>query len=711
MPLKLLDFFQTKSKDRLNSSKVAEILLQAQSLRRDGNLVAAAAAFRSILEVDPTHWESVDALAAISSQEGDIEGAIRLYDSLIDRKQDHPEAYYKRANAQNRLARWERALADYDRAIALHAGHTKALCNRGTVLERLGRFEDALASYDRAIALDPSDFMSFYNRGSVLKELQRFEDALASYNKAIALNGDYAEAYVNRGHVLRELRQNEAAVDSYDRAILLRPIYVEAFESRGMCLLAIGRVEEAISSYQRALALEPERKLILGARRHAQMDICDWNDLELDLERIAKGVSAGRPTVVPFIALALFDSAPLQRQAAEIWMRSECPPDDSLGQIPKRPGGERIRVAYFSADFRMHPVSLLTAELYERHDRSKFEIMAFALGPESNDPMRARLVRGFDRFIEVRDRSDRQVASLARELGIDIAVDLGGFTQYSRPKIFALRAAPVQVSYIGYLGTMGAPYMDYLIADPTIIPRERQQDYAEKILYLPSYQVNDSQRHIASRIYSREELGLPQTGFVFSCLNSNYKIHQSTFEIWMRILKRVEGSVLFLYAQNSTAAQNLRKQAHRHGIDTDRIVFGERLPVEYYLARMRSMDLFLDTLPYNAGTTASDALWAGLPVLTCMGQAFAGRVAASLLSAIDLPELITTSPAEYENLAVHLASNPAQLAAIREKLAANRLTTRLFDTDLFTRNLEAAFTVIHERARQHMPPDHVYPGN
>jgi predicted O-linked N-acetylglucosamine transferase (SPINDLY family) len=541
--------------------------------------------------------------------------------------------------------------------------------------------------------------------------MRRFEDALASYDKAIALRSDYAEAYVNRGHVLRELWRNEAAVDSYDRAIQLKPIYAEAFESRGICLLAIGRIEDAISSYQRALALEPERKFVLGTRRHTQMYVCDWNNLESDLERIAKGVSAGRPIVMPFEALGLFDSAPLHRQAAEIWMRNECPPDDSLGQMPERPRGERIRVGYFSADFRMHPVSLLTAELYERHDRSKFEIMAFALGPEANDPMRARLVRGFDRFIDVRDHSDRQVASLARQLGIDIAVDLGGFTRHSRPKIFALRAAPVQISYIGYLGTMGAPYMDYLIADPTIIPRERQQDYAEKILYLPSYQVNDSQRHIANRIFSRKELGLPQTGFVFSCFNTNYKILQSTFETWMRILKRVEGSVLFLYAENSTAAQNLRKQAHHHSIDTDRIVFGERVSVEYYLARMRSMDLFLDTLPYNAGTTASDALWAGLPVLTCTGQAFAGRVAASLLRAIDLPELITTSPAEYENLAVHLASNPAQLAAIREKLAANRLTTRLFDTDLFTRNLEAAFTVIHERAQQHMPPDHVYPAD
>ena len=711
MPLKLLDFFKPKSKDRLASSQVAEILSQAQSLRRDGNLVAAAAAFRSILEMDPTHWESVDAVAAIATQEGDIEGAIRLYDSLIDRKQDNPEPYYKRANAQNRLARWEMALADYDRAIALHAGHAKALCNRGTVLERLGRFEDALASYDRAIALEPNDVVSFYNRGSVLKELQHFEDALASYDKAIALKSDYAEAYVNRGHVLSELRRDAAAIESYDRAILLKPIYGEAFASRGMRLLGIGRVEEAISSYQRALALDPDGKFILGTQRHAQMHVCDWNNLESDLERIAKGVSAGRPIVMPLAALALFDSAPLNRQAAEIWVRSECPPDDSLGQMPERPGGERIRVGYFSADFRIHPVSLLTAELYERHDRSKFEIVAFALGPEANDPMRARLVRGFDRFIEVRDHSDRQVASLARQLGIDIAVDLGGFTQHSRPKIFALRAAPVQISYIGYLGTMGAPYMDYLIADPTIIPRERQQDYAEKILYLPSYQVNDSQRHIANRIFSRKELGLPQTGFVFSCFNANYKILQSTFEIWMRILKRVEGSVLFLYAENSTAAQNLRNQAHRHGIDTDRIVFGERVALEDYLARMRSMGLFLDTLPYNAGATASDALWAGLPVLTCMGQAFAGRVAASLLRAIDLPELITTSPEEYENLAVHLASNPAQLAAIRAKLEANRLTTRLFDTALFTRNLEAAFTVIHERARHHMPPDHVYPGD
>jgi len=351
----------------------------------------------------------------------------------------------------------------------------------------------------------------------------------------------------------------------------------------------------------------------------------------------------------------------------------------------------------------------LTAELFELHDRSRFEITGFAFGPEANDPVRARVATAFDRFIDVRDHSDIEVASLARNIGIDIAVDLGGFTVHSRTKIFALRAAPIQLSYLGYLGTMGAPYMDYLVADSIIIPADRRQDYSEKIIYLPSYQSNDSQRISSERKFTRDELGLPPVGFVYCCFNANYKFTPSTFRSWMRILSRVDGSCLFLYADNPVAQRNLLMQAQRCDIDPRRIVFGERMPVGDYLARLRSMDLFLDTLPYNAGATASDALWAGLPVLSCVGEGFAGRMAASLLHAIKLPELITASPAEYEDLAVRLAENPAKLAVIRQKLMNNRSSALLFDTPLFTKNLESAYTRIYDRWRTNLPPEHVYP--
>jgi predicted O-linked N-acetylglucosamine transferase (SPINDLY family) len=400
----------------------------------------------------------------------------------------------------------------------------------------------------------------------------------------------------------------------------------------------------------------------------------------------------------------------LQRKAAEIWVRETCMADDSLGEIPQRAPHGRIRIGYFSADFREHPVARLVAELIETHDRSRFEVIALSFGPEAQDALRMRLARGFDRFLEVHGKSHLEIAALARSLAVDIAVDLGGYTHNSRPEIFALRAAPIQVGYLGYLGTMGAPWMDYLVADTAIIPAGEQQHYSEKIIYLPSYQVNDSRRRIGTRTFARRELGLPPAGFVFCCLNSIHKITPATFGVWMRIIRRVERSVLFLCTDSQAARRNLLQEAQRRGVDAHRIVFGERLGLEDYLARFRTMDLFLDTLPYNGGTTASDALWAGLPVLTCMGQTFAGRVATSLLMGIDVPELITATAAEYEEKAVELGSNPQRAAELRKKLAANRLTKPLFDSRLFAKHLETAFATIHERYQANLPTAHIHVG-
>ncbi|MBU3578377.1 hypothetical protein ICN24_10285, partial [Polynucleobacter sp. UK-Kesae-W10] len=369
----------------------------------------------------------------------------------------------------------------------------------------------------------------------------------------------------------------------------------------------------------------------------------------------------------------------------------------SLGPIPKRAPASKIRIGYFSADLNNHAVAILTAQLFETHRRDQFEIIAFSLGVDDHSPVRQRMTKAFDQFIDASHMSDMAIAQLARQKGIDIAVDLGGFTGDARMGIFAYRAAPIQLSYIGYLGTLGVPYMDYLIADATIIPPGFESYYCEQIVRLPSYQVNDSQRKIANTVFTRQALGLPQEGFVFACFNNNYKILPATFDRWMRILKATPGSVLFLYAENDWVKSNLQKEAKARGIEPERLVFGERLPADEYLARYQVCDLFLDTLPYNAGTTASDALWAGLPVLTLMGQSFASRVAASLLNAIGLPELITTTPEQYEARAIELALQPETLIAIKAKLAANRLSTPLFDTPLFTKHLESAYQQMYER--------------
>jgi len=440
---------------------------------------------------------------------------------------------------------------------------------------------------------------------------------------------------------------------------------------------------------------------------HAKMKICSWSGLAESLEDISKKVVANERVVNPFPLLALNDDALLHKKCSEIYIQSRYPFNPVLEPISKRPQNQKIRIGYFSADFKNHPVAFLIAELFEIHDRSQFEIYAFSLLKAADD-MGGRLKLAFDHFIEVGNKSDIEIAQLSRGLNIDIAVDLTGITDSSRTGIFSYRAAPIQVNYLGYPGTMGADYIDYIVADKTLIPVESQSCYLEKVVYLSnSYQVNDRKRLISDRQFTKQELGLPENGFVFCCFNNNFKILPATFDGWMRILSTVEGSVLWLLQDNSWVVENLKKEAKKQGIAADRLVFAERLPLPEHLARHRQADLFLDTFPYNAHTTTSDALWAGLPVLTLMGKSFASRVAASLLNAIGLPELITNTQEEYEALAIELAMNPQKLADIKLKLAHNRLTTPLFDTPLFTKNLESAYTKMYECNQNDLGPDHI----
>jgi len=632
--------------------------------------------------------------------------ALASYDRAIELAPNDFVSYYNRGSALKNLERFEDALSSYQGALSLKGDYVVAYINCGNVLQKLKRYEAALANYEKALEFDQGNAAALLGRGVSLASLRRFSEALASYDRAIALDSRYTEAYIDRGIALHEMGQSEAALASYDQAILLDPTFAAAHQARGLSLLNLRQFEAAVASFDRALALEADRRYLRGLRLYAKMQICSWNGLTRELELIVQGIKRGSALCPPLPMLALVDDAALQRATAELWVAHECPPNEALGAIPARQATRKIKVGYFSADFRDHAVASLTAELFEIHDRAKFEVIAFAFGPESNDPVRARLERAFDKFLDVRPYSDIEVARLARQLEIDIAVDLGGFTEHCRTGIFAARAAPVQVGYIGYLGTMGAPYMDYLLSDAAIIPEVQRANFSEKIAYLPSYQANDSQR-TTSRVLSRDDLGLPQRGFVFACFNSNYKIMPATFAAWMRILKRVADSSLYIYSENEIVDRNLRREARELGVDSERIIFGRRMARDAYLARFCAMDLFLDTLPYNAGTTASDALWAGLPVLTCTGQSFAGRVASSLLVAIDLPELITSSFAQYENLAVQLAQEPQRLAQIKEKLQRNRASTPLFDTRSFAANLENAYGGMMERYAAGLPPEHI----
>jgi len=635
--------------------------------------------------------------------------ALASYNKAVTLKPDYPEAYNNIGNTLQELSRYDEALVSYNKAITLKPDYAEAYSNRGIALQKLNRYDDALASYDKAITLLPNYPEAHFNRGNTLHELKRYNEGIESYDKALVLKPDFAEAHNNRGISFQKLNRFSKALQSYDTAIALVPDYAEAYYNRGNALHELRHYEEAIASFEKAMALKPDTDFLLDMLLHTRMKICYWHDFNTQLHRLATKTELLEKVSAPFPLLALLDSPALHKNAAVTYVNAKYPANNILFAIPKHIRHNKIRIGYYSADFHDHATTRLLAELFELHDKSRFELFAFSFGPDKHDNMRTRVSAAFDRFINAQTMTDIEVVKLSRELEIDIAVDLKGFTTDCRTGIFALRAAPIQVNYLGYPGTMGADYIDYLIADNTLIPINSQQYFTEKIAYLPdSYQVNDTKRRIADKVFTRKESGLPETGFVFCCFNNNHKITPTTFDGWMRILGQVKGSVLWLFEDNPIAASNLKKEAVKRGVNAERLIFAKRMPLQEHLARHRLADLFLDTLPYNAQTTASDALWAGLPVLTCMGESFASRVAASLLNALHLHELITSTQDEYEALAIELATDPEKLAQIKQKLYNNRLTTPLFDTPLFTKHLEEAYTQMYERYHADLPPDHIY---
>ena len=683
-------------------------LQRGLSLHQQGRLAEAEVIYREILHSQPDHFDALQLLATIAGQQNKLTEAVELFIRALKINPVHPASLNNCGNALLMLKRYEEALLNYDRAIAVQPNNADTYYNRGVALQALKRYEGAVENYERAIALRPGYTLAYNNRSFTLLELKRYEEALLSYDKTLALNANYPEPHYNRGNALLGLKRYEEAILSYDKSLKIKPDYAEAYGNRGNALQELKQLEDAVLSYERSISLKPDYDFLFGQLLHTKMKISDWRTFEDDVQQLCEKIELNKKASSPFSVLALQDSPALQKKAAEIFALEKFPLNQLLPKIPKRARHKKIRIGYYSADFRNHPVSFLTAELFEIHNREQFEIIAFSFGADTQDEIRKRIANAFDRFIDVRNLSDIDVVNLSRSLEIDIAIDLGGFTTDCRTEIFAIGAAPIQVNYLGYPGTMGAEYVDYLIADATLIPESSKQYYTEKIAYLPnSYMANDTTRCIANKMFTREELGLPTIGFVFCCFNNNYKITPATFGGWMKILKKTEGSVLWLFEGNPISNDNLRKEAINWGVNAERLIFSRRMSLDNHLARHRAADLFLDTLPYNAHTTASDALWAGLPVLTCLGESFAARVAASLLNAIQLPELITSTQEEYEALAVELATNPEKLTAIRQKLEMNRLTTPLFDTERFTRNIEKAYTAMYERYQADLLPDHI----
>ncbi len=617
--------------------------------------------------------------------------------TLQDTLQRAAQAFQRHAFVESE--RWCRA------ALALRADAFDALHLLGLIAAQTGRMPEAHEWLGRAVRAFPGSPDCWNNLGLVQRELGRRLDALASFDRALAIAPDHPMALNGRGVVLRDAGRLEEALASFERAASAAPTFAEAHANRANALVELKRHVQAARAYEEAIALSPGTPWLTGGLAFARLNACDWSGLETLWESIAAGIARGDRVTIPFPTLGFPVSAQAQRSAARAWVAERHRPNDELGPLPARAPGERIRLGYYSSDFHEHATAFLLAEVIERHDRGRFHATAFSWGPDTGDAMRKRLAQAFDDFVDVRGRPERDIAALSRERGIDIAIDLKGFALDERTGAFARRAAPVQVNYLGYPGTMGAPYMDYFIADAVTMTPALREAFDEKVVLLPgSCQPHDTRR-VMDPPPARESLGLPAAGFVFCGFNAAWKINPPLFDRWMRILARAPGSVLWLLATVPVAESSLRLEAKARGIDGGRLVFAPKLAQAAHLARLGAADLLLDTLPCNAHTTASDALWAGLPVLTTPGDTFAGRVAAGVVTAAGLPELVVPTTQAYEDEAVRLASDPGRIASLKQRLAAARAGAPLFDTAAYTRHLETAFATMHARALAGLPPE------
>jgi len=665
------------------------------ALRRNDDAISA---LDRVLAIQPGNVAALTQRGLLHRSMGQPELALADYNRALTLSPAQDDAQYNRGVAMLDLQRAAEALAAFDAVMHSYQGNAEMLNNRGVALWNLKRPAEALASYERALAIEPHFAEAWGNRGLALRDLMRYEDAIASFDQVLLLEPRNAVAWNSRAIVLRDMRDYGAALQSYNRALQIRPDYAEGLINRGYTYWALKQYDAGMADVERGLALDPDHPFGRGELLHMRMYNAVWHDFAARKAELEQLVRAGKRAVQPFTFQAIAETPADSQACSRTWAQAKYPQMAARPHDPApRKGREKIRIGYMSGEFRQQATAILMAGLYERHDRDKFEIIALDSGVDDGCEMRGRLEKTFDQWIDIAKLSDADAAKTVRDAGIDILVNLNGYFGEARMGVCALRPAPLQVNYLGFPATLGAPYIDYILADEIVIPPGEQGFYDEKIVYLPGcYQANDDRGRPIAPVPSRSEAGLPPDGIVFCNFNNAYKLTPQTFDSWMRILGRVDGSVLWLLASPGPYAGNLRREAEKRGVAPERLIFAPDLPTDQHLARLSLADLFLDGLPYNAHTTGSDALWAGVPLITQRGTTFPGRVAASLLTAAGLHELVTENTADFEALAIKLAGDPDALKKLRAKLAKNKATCALFDTDRFTANIEAAYRTMWE---------------
>ena len=671
-----------------------------EALNNRGNTLSAlgrhdesVASFDRALALRPDYVEAAYNRGNALHAAGRLADALAAYDAVIAARPDIAQAHNNRARVLQDQGRHDEALAGYDRAVVLVPKYLHAIVGRGTARLALKQPAAALADFDAALRIDPQHAGAHEGRGSALFALRRADDAVAAFTRCLDIDGTRLDARIQRGNASYELRRYEDAIVDFDAVLAATPDVAGVVCNRGNALLELKRYDEAARAFERVQALDAAYPYALGKRLYAQAMACDWRELDVLVAQVQDGLAAGRPVIEPFAYSAIATDPFAARRCAELFAVDQFPPRPALVAAGQRRSSGRIRVGYLGGEFRNQATSILAAELFELHDKSRFEIVAFDNGWDDGSSLRRRMNAAFDEVVTIAALPDDAAAQAIAERRIDILVNLNGWFGLGRTGVFARRPAPVQVNWLGFPGTLGAPYLDVIVADDHVIPAGEEGAYVERVLRLPhSYQPNDRRRAIAAVAPTRAELGLPEAAFVFACFNNTYKITPATFASWMRILAAVDAGVLWLLQDNDAATANLRAAAQAHGIAAQRLHFAPRIRLDEHLARHACADLFLDTLPYNAHTTASDALWAGLPVLSCRGSTFPGRVGSSLLHALDLADdlLVDDVPA-FESRAIALARDPAGLARVRARLAQARRTAPLFDTPAYARALEALY--------------------
>ena len=704
------------------NSKIKEAL----NLFQKGQLNESREICLEILKLEPNSFDTFYLISMIAFRQKEYFKSEESIKKAINLRSNNAEIYNLYAIVLLHLKKFNLAIENWNIAIKLRPEYLEAYNNRGNLLLELGKSTEALKSFEKAIKLKPDFAEAYNNQGNALLKLKRIDSALKSYEKSISLMPNYYQAYHNCGRAFYERnKKNEilknyekskkfnsdldSAIKNYKKAIELKPDFAEAYFDLGSIFSEVNKNDAAIEYYQKAIDLKKEFGAKLGILIHTKLKLCDWSTINKDLKDIDDKILSFEKLSSPFFLLSIKDSLKLQKINAEKWFKNEFrSTNNNLEKISKKQNNKKIKIGYYSADFREHAMGHLLANLFELHDRSKFELYGFYFGPDVNDDVFKRIVKTFDKFVNVNLKTETEIAQISKDFQIDIAVDLMGYTRDNRFKIFIEKCAPIQANYLGYPGTLGTNCIDYIIADKVLIPEESQEYYSEKIVYLPnSYQANDSKKKVSKKIFTREEIGLPKNNFVFCSFNQRYKILPKTFDSWMQILKRVDNSVIWLLESNEKSSENLKKEAVNRGIDPKRIIFSKALPLDEHLARHKAADLFIDTFPYNAHTTCSDSLRVGLPVLTLQGETFASRVSSSLLNAVGLKELITYSSKEYEDLAVEFATDASKLKNIKNKLEINKNKLPLFNTKLFTSHIEQAYFEMYKRYNKNEKPENI----